>query len=304
MKKILSCICALSVCGAMLSACGTQESTTQTGTVSNSETTSSTENVSETIAAEADTESTTEETEAAEEINYQKKRVIYYPVDGDSYVFREYEYGDGNYINETVYDSVGNISRLNEYKNDILVKITSYSDGVIRTIEELDESEINYLTKMLQYNENQELVGETFWDYQFNDDRTEALETCTTIFYNPDTGERDEYEPQYCTHTYEYDATGHLIHTYYYDEISDYTSVGEYYEYDDNENRIMYNFADAAIYTYEYDENNNLIYEHYDNVTYGYSNDTYYDYDEYGRQIGWTVYDADGNEKSHSVVEY
>lgn len=303
MKKILSCLCALTVCVAMLSACGTRESTTQTGTASNSETTSSAEVESEATASEADTESTTEETEAEEEINYQKKRVVTYPVDGESYVSHEYEYGDDGYYKEIRYNSDGNISFFNEYKSDILVNYTMYYNGFVKSVTEYDESKINYITKMSQYyDDSQELMDDMFWDYQFNEDQTEALVTSTMVYYNwADTGEMYEPDPSYYIYKCEYDEDGHIIHKYNYDEELDQISSEYYYEYDDNGNIVMENTLNIFIATYEYDDNN-LI--HYNSSSSNSSSDTYYDYDEYGRQIGWTEYDADGNEKSHSVVEY
>lgn len=300
MKKTLLCICALSVCVAMLSACGTQEDTAQGETTLSSETTAS---VAETSAVtEADTESTTEETEPEPEISYQKKRAITYPADSDSYIAEEYEYGDDGYYKETHYNSDGNISYCEEYKNDIMIKNTSYYNGILNSITEYDESRINYIIKISYYNDNEELRDEMFWDYQFNEDQTEALVTSTSIQYNQDTGESSEFGPFYYKYIYEYDEAGYIIHEYHYNEELDQISSEEYYEYDDNGNNTMYNFANLSFFTYEYDNNNNLI--HYNYSSNNNSSDTYYDYDEYGRQIGWTVYDADGNETSHSVVEY
>ena len=96
-----------------------------------------------------------------------------------------------------------------------------------------------------------------------------------------------------------------MIHEYDYYADSDSIYSEYFYEYDDNGNCITKK-SGYDTQTYEYDDNNNLIYEHYDYSygDYGFGYEISYDYDEYGRQIGWTDYDTDGNETSHSVVEY
>lgn len=280
MKKLLSCIGAWIMCAAMLSGCGSKENTIQTGNASDAETTASME----------------------EEISYQKKRVVYYPIDGESYIREDYEYYDGGYYKNVYFDD-GTLFGCTEYKNDIMIKSTTYGkDGLIFSVSEYDESEFNNMIKNSSY-DNERLSFEFIYDYQFNDDRTEALETVTTIFYDPDTGEKIEgseldIDFKYIQ-KYEYDEAGRIIHECEYNKDTGSVTYEYYYEYDDNGNEILQKSEDAII-TSEYDNSNNLIHMHNSNG----NRDIYYDYDEYGRQIGWTFYDADGNETSHCVVEY
>lgn len=306
MKKTIFSICSLIICAAMLSGCGAEKSNGKTEVTSNPETTASTENASETtsLTSEIISETTVEETEAEEQINYQKKRVITCPADGDSYVSYEYEYIDDNNYKETSLYSDGNIGSISEYKNDFLVKYTLYRDGRIVFINENDESELNYLIQQSFYDDNQELSSDSFYDYQFNNDRTEALATVKGTYYNyADTGEKKELEDVYIVYKYEYDEAGHIVHKYSYAKDNPENISETYYEYDTNGNMISETLGDIRIYKYEY-EDNNLIHSYSirteDTTKHEY--DYYYDYDEYGRQIGWTYEDENGVSKS--VVEY
>lgn len=359
-KKIFS-ICAFILCTAMLSGCNANESGSKTETVSNSETTVSAENASETTQTEVDTETTTEETEPEVEISYQKIREITYPADGDSYVSKEYEYGDNNYYKETAYlydgtiltyteqeygndgyykvtnyNYFGHRTTCTEYKNGIKIKETEYlgEDLAAGYIYEYDESELNYITKSSHFdNREQEVIqdnyeeyksSESIHDYQFNDDRTEAIVTITTTSTFKNSDRIDKVVVTYIQ-KYEYDELGRVIHEWGYYTTSEgiddeyyytYDNTGNrlitkkggfsttIYEYDDNGNMTMEK-DDYALITCEYDDSNNLTYKHEE---YGSSEssiyDTYYEYDEYGRQIGYTNYDVNGNETSHTVVEY
>lgn len=286
MRKFLSCVFTFSICVAMLSACGTQEDTAQAEAILNSETTAA-------------------ETESEPEINYQKKRLVYYPADGDSYVAEEYEYNNDGY-NKKMYFSNGILFSYIEYKDDIMIKSTDYDkDGSIFIVSEYDESEFNNTIKISFYDDNQKISSENLYDYEFNDDRTEAVETMTMILYDSDTGEKMEGIGLDIKFTYiqkyDYDESGRIIYKYEYNKDTETVMYEYYYEYDDNGNEILRKDEDSVI-TSEYDENNNLIHRHYSRNS-G-DSDVYYDYDEYGRQIGWTVYDENGNETSHSVVEY
>ena len=302
MRKNFFGICAFILCAAMLSGCNANESGSKTETVSNSETTVSAENTSATVSSTSEpvSETTVEETEAEEQINYQKKRVITYPADGDSYVSKEYEYEDDCCYKETSYNSDGSLYERYEYKNNIIIKTDGYYTGKL-TSTEYDGTKMENIIKISQYNENQELTCDFIYDYQFNDDFTEAVVNNSTVYYNSDI----EGVPITDIHKYEYDEKGRIIHKYYYSiDDSDATYGERYYEYDDNGNMTKETFGDLYIYTYEYDDNDNLIHRYCtsqtDETKHDY--DYYYDYDEYGRQIGWTYEDENGTSKS--VVEY
>lgn len=301
MRKKFFSICAFILCTAMLSSCNANESGSKTETVSNSETTISAENTSATVSStnEPVLETTVEETEVEEQINYQKKRVITYPADGGSYVSKEYEYEDDCCYKETSYNSDGSLYGRYEYKNDIIIKSELYYNGFIKSSTEYDGTKMENIVKISQYNDNQELIYDMIFDYQFNDDFTEALETTSTIYYETDFTS----EPQTYVHKYEYEAESRIIHKYNYLIDEPDSMFGEqYYEYDDNGNMTKETFESLYSYTREYDDNGNMTKETYEtNSSYRIS---IYEYDEYGRQIGWTEYDADGNETSHTVVEY
>lgn len=363
MRKIIFGICAFILCTAMLSGCNANESGSKTETVSNSETTVSAENTSATVSSTSEpvSETTVEETEAEEQINYQKKRVITYPAEGDSYVSIEYEYGDNDYYKETEYlndgtilnyteyeyeddgyykvtdySYYGNMLTCTEYKNGIKIKKTDYlgEDLAAGYIYEYDESELNYITKNSHFdNREQEVIRDNYkeyassdsvHDYQFNDDRTEAVVTITTTSTFKNSDEIDKAVVTYIQ-KYEYDELGRVIHEWGYYTHSEGIDNEYYYTYDNNGNRLItmdgilattYEYDDNgnmtteksehSLITYEYDDNNNLTYKHeeYTYTSFESSYDTYYEYDEYGRQTGWTVYDADENETSHAVVEY
>ena len=264
MRKIFFGICAVILCAAMLSGCNTNESGSKTEPVSNSETTISAENASET---------TTEDTEPKVQISYRKIREINYPSEGDSYVSKKYEYEDDCCYKETIYRHNGNLAACFEYKNNIIVKAEFDSIGFST---EYDGTKMENIIKTTNYNGNQK-KDETVYDYQFNDDFTEAYVTASSILYY-----ETDYTPEPLTYVYkyEYDEKGNIIHKYYYNANDPDTMYDDiYYEYDDNGNITK----EKNIYTSFY-----VIYE----------------YDEYNRQIGWTNYDTDGNETSHAVVEY
>lgn len=363
MRKIIFGICAFALCTAMLSGCNATESNGNTETVSNSETTISAKNTSATISSTSEpvSETTVEETEAEVQVSYQKIREITYPAESDSYVSKEYEYGNNGYYKETEYLSdgttsayieyeygddgyyktmnysyYGNMLTCTEYKNDIKIKKTEYlgEDLAAGNIYEYDESELNYITKSSHFDNREQKVirdnykeyrsSESIYNYQFNDNRTEAVATITTTSTFKNSDEIDEAVVTYIQ-KYEYDELGRVIHEWGYYTHSEVIQDEYYYTYDDNGNRLItmdvilattYEYDDNgnmtmeksehSLITYEYDDNNNLIYKHedYNYTSFKNSYDSYYEYDEYGRQIGWTVYDADGNETSHTVVEY
>lgn len=265
-------ICAFILCTAMLSGCNANESGSKTEPVSNSETTISAENASETTQTEVDTETTTEETEPKVQISYRKIREINYPSEGDSYVAKKYEYKDDCCYKETIYRPNGNLAACFEYKNNIIVKAEFDSIGLST---EYDGTKMENIIKITNYKGDQK-KDETVYDYQFNDDFTEAYVTASSILYY-----ETDYNPEPLTYVfkYEYDEKGNIIHKYNYhtnDPDTIYNDI--YYEYDDNGNITKKKNIDTSYVIYEYDE--------------------------YNRQIGWTDYDADGNETSHAVVEY
>ena len=251
--------------------------------------------------------------------------------DGTVTSYIEYEYGDDGYSKVT--ERIIDLLICTEYKNNIKIKETECNavDLAAGRIKEYDESELNYVIKSSYFdNREQEVFSDNYkeykstestHDYKFNDDFTEAVVTITTTSAFKNLDEIDEVVVTYIQ-KYEYDELGRVIHEWGYYTHSSEDIFGEYYyTYDNNGNRLItmdgilsktYEYDehgnmimeknDYSTKTYEYDDNNNLI--HYNYSSDKSSSDTYYDYDEYGRQIGWTEYDEDGNETSHSVVEY
>lgn len=263
MRKNFFGICAFILCISMLSGCNANESGSKTETVS-------AENASETTQTEVDTETTTEETEPKVQISYRKIREINYPSEGDSYVAKKYEYKDDCCYKETIYRPNGNLAACFEYKNNIIVKAEFDSIGLST---EYDGTKMENIIKITNYKGDQK-KDETVYDYQFNDDFTEAYVTASSILYY-----ETDYTPEPLTYVYkyEYDEKGNIIHKYNYNTNDPDTIYDDIYEYDDNGNMTMKK-SDNSLITYEYDE--------------------------YNRQISWTAYDIDGNKTNHAVVEY